>query len=273
MMRSRMEFGGVMKKLFVLALLITLVSVGWSANLSSKQADDFRWQGQIEKGKTIQIKGVYGEIHAEPSAGNQVEVVASKRGGDSSASQVRIEFVEHNDGVTICALYPQKSSAPAKCEPGDGWLKSYKNNTKVDFTVRVPAGVRFVSRLVNGDVTAISLNSDVEAYTINGDVRVSTAEQAQASTINGNIMASMGSASWTEPLSFETINGSITLELPPTANADVNVNTVNGRISSQLPLTIRGSLSKNRLDGVIGNGGSKLKLSTINGSVKLNGKS
>lgn len=262
-----------MKKLFVFALMITAASVGWAANLPSTQADDFHWQGQIEKGKAIQIKGVYGEIHAETSAGNQVEVVAYKRGGDGNASQVRIEFVEHSDGVTICAIYPQKSSAPAKCEPGDGWLKSYKNNTKVDFTVRVPAGIRFVSRIVNGDVTANSLNSDIEAYTINGDVRVSTAEKVQASTINGNITASMGSASWADPLSFETINGSITLELPPTANADVNVNTVNGRISSQLPLTIRGSLSKTRLDGVIGNGGSMLKLSTINGSVTLNTKS
>ncbi len=261
-----------MKKyfLFMFSVVIAAASAGLAVSLPSAQTDDFRWQGQIEKGKAIQVKGVYGEVRAEPSAGNQVEVIATKRSVDSG---VRIEFVEHADGVTICALYPQKSSAPAKCEPGDGWLKSHKNTTKVDFIVRVPAGVRFVSRLVNGDVIADALNSNIEAYTINGDVRISTTEQAQAETVNGNITASFGSSAWVEPLSFQTINGSITLVLPSTTNADVQVNTINGRISSELPLTVRGAFNTKKLEGVIGNGGGKLRLSTINGNVKLSSKS
>ncbi len=122
--------------LLVFAVLVTAVGGGLASSLTSPQADDFRWEGQLEKGKVVEIKGVYGEVRAEASAGNQVEVIAVKRGGDGSASQVRIEFVEHNGGVTVCALYPQKFSARAKCEPGDGWLKSHRTTTAIAPTCR-----------------------------------------------------------------------------------------------------------------------------------------
>ena len=44
----------------------------------SQQGDDFRWSGQIARGKRIEIKGVNGDVRAELASGNQVEVVARK---------------------------------------------------------------------------------------------------------------------------------------------------------------------------------------------------
>ena len=80
----------------------------------------------------------------------------------------------------------------------------------------------------------------------------------------------MGSASWTEPLEFETVNGSITLQLPQTTETEIRAETVNGDISTDFPVTVRGSFSKKRMDGTIGRGGRTLVLKTVNGSVKLN---
>jgi DUF4097 and DUF4098 domain-containing protein YvlB len=263
-----------MKKhfLFVFCLLVPAAGIVLASTPGSSQAGDFRWEGRLEKGQAVEIKGVHGEVRAEASVGNLVEVIAVKRGSDESANQVRIELVEHNGGVTVCALYPQKTSTQAKCEPGGDWLKAHRNNTKIDFVVRIPEGVRFVTRIANGNITASNLSGSVEAYTVNGDVRVSTAEQVRAETVNGNITASMGSSVWNDTLAFTTINGSITLELPPTANADLQVDTINGQISAELPLTVRGEFKSNKLEGMIGNGGGKLKLSTINGNVKLKRK-
>ena len=56
----------------------------------------------------------------------------------------------------------------------------------VHFDVRVPSGVGFVGRTVNGEVNAESLQSDAEAHTVNGSVRLTTSGLAVASTVNGS---------------------------------------------------------------------------------------
>ena len=66
-------------------------------------------------------------------------------------------------------------------------MSANENDVSVRFTVRVPAGVRFVARTVNGDVAAEGLTGDVQATTVNGGVRLSTAGQADAETVNGSI--------------------------------------------------------------------------------------
>ena len=80
----------------------------------------------------------------------------------------------------------------------------------------------------------------------------------------------MGSASWSEPLEFETVNGSITLQLPQATDTDIRAETVNGNISTDFPISVRGSFSGKRIDGTIGRGGRALVLKTVNGSVRLN---
>src|SRR2546422_4855498 len=57
------------------------------------------------------------------------------------------------------------------------------NDVTVDFTVRVPAGVRFLGKTVNGEVEAAVGSSDVEAITVNGSIRISTTGYAEAQTV------------------------------------------------------------------------------------------
>src|SRR3954467_1290156 len=92
-------------------------------------AQDFRWHGTIPQGQTIEIKGVNGDVRAEPSGSNEVEVVAEKRGRRDDPESVRIEVVPHSGGVTVCAVYPARSGAqPNECRPGDGGRMNVQNN-------------------------------------------------------------------------------------------------------------------------------------------------
>lgn len=70
-------------------------------------------------------------------------------------------------------------------------------------------------------------------------------------------------------LSFATVNGSVTVELPAGANADVSASTVTGGMESDFPLTIQGRFSNRRMSGKIGNGGHELEMSTVNGTIIL----
>jgi DUF4097 and DUF4098 domain-containing protein YvlB len=232
---------------------------------------DFQWRQQLSSGQTIEIKGVNGDVRAEPSGSNEVEVVAVKRAHRDSPDSVRIEVVPHAGGVTICAVYPSRDGQRAnECLPGSGGRMNVQNNdVSVRFTVRVPAGVALIGKTVNGEIEALRLNGDVTLSTVNGSVDFSTTAGGRASTVNGSIHGAMGRADWSDTLEMATVNGSITLTLPPDLNTDVRAATVNGDISTDFPMTVTGRISRRKLEGTIGGGGRVLSLDSVNGSITL----
>jgi len=255
-MRSRSVLG---------VLAVTTALLGASA-----RGEDFRWAGPVGAGKAIEIKGVNGGIEAVAASGNQVEVTAHKSARRSDPAEVEIKVVEHDGGVTICAVYPSSGSRANECRPGSGGHMSTRDNdVKVEFNVRVPEGVRFVGRTVNGSVDAEGLTADAEAYTVNGGVSVSGSGLVRAETVNGTVTATMGRADWTGGLELKTVNGSITVELPASVSARVEARTVNGGIETDFPLTVTGRVGPRHLSGTIGGGGRDLTLETVNGGIRI----
>ena len=262
------------RKLTLSAVVAAVAALAAFAHVSAaepQQQNEFRWHEPLAAGRVIEIKGINGNVEASPAAGGEVEVVAIKRSRRSNPDEVRIEVVRHGEGVTICAIYPTaEGREPNTCSPGDGGRSNVQNNdVSVNFMVRVPAGVRFTGKTVNGRVEAEGLSADVEARTVNGGVNVSTTGLARASTVNGSIRVVMGNANWTDELAFKTVNGGIDLSVPAGLNAQVEAKTVNGDISTDFPMTVTGTFSKRRLTGTVGSGGRDLRLETVNGSVQL----
>lgn len=235
-----------------------------------QEGDEFTWTGSVDLGDVVEVKGVNGPVIAEMASGNRVEVRAVKQARRSDPSEVRIEVIEHAGGVTLCAVYPSRGSRKNECAPGDAGRMNVRNNdVEITFYVKVPAGVDFRGKTVNGDVEALGLESDVIVNTVNGDVEVSTTGYAEAETVNGSIDAVMGRADRSEGLKFSTVNGSITLDLPDDANANVNARWVNGSLQTELPLQVMGRISRRSAVGVLGEGGPRLELSTVNGSIRI----
>ena len=233
--------------------------------------DDFRWHGAIAAGKTLEIIGVNGPIEVSASNGPEAEVTAVKRARRSDPESVTFQVVDHPGGITICAVYPPgHRNQENECLPGGkGRMNTQNNDVDVTFTIRVPRGVRFTGRTVNGEIEAHGLTAETELYTVNGSIAVETSSWASARTVNGSITARMGRADWSDEAEFETVNGGITLDLPSNASMQVEASTVNGSMSTDFPLTIRGRWGPRRMSGTIGQGGRTLALSTVNGNVEL----
>ncbi len=256
------------------AICLTAVLVMWApANAAAQDTRDWDWQGRVDRGDAIEIKGVNGEIIAERGSGNEVEVRAKLKGKrDSDPGLVEMVVLEHNDGVTICAVYPSdEDERPNECQPGSRGRMNIKDhyNVEVEFTVIVPDGVSFIGRTVNGDVGARGIEGDVMAHTVNGSIDIYATGLAEAATVNGSITVSMGRADWDGTLDFSTVNGGVTLEMPEDLSCDVTVSTVNGHISSDFPLTVEGRFSPRHLKGRIGSGGRSLVIKTVNGSIQI----
>ncbi len=229
---------------------------------------DFHWSGVIAPGKTIEIKGVNGEIRAVSTSGNQVEVTADKRSRRSDLSSVEIRVVQDAGGVTICALYPSRRGDNT-CAAGSGGQNSDNNDVTVDFQVKVPAGVKFDGRTVNGSVSATGLRADAWASTVNGSVEVETTGEAEAQTVNGDVRVTMGRIDGTGSMRFSTVNGRVEVSIPDGIGLNVSASTTNGDISTDFPLTVHGRFGPRQLSGTIGGGGRSLSLQTVNGDIEL----
>jgi hypothetical protein len=255
-----------------LALLLVPVLAATPLDAAA-QADDFSWRGRLSADQTLEVRGVMGSIRAELASGDAIEVRAAKRGGRrSDATDVNIEVVPHAGGVTICAVYPtpRGTRRENRCGPDGSYSMNTSNNdVRVDFVVRVPAGVQLMASNVSGNVDVTGLRSYVDARTVSGNVQVATTEAAQARTVSGNVTASLGSLAGTGSLEFKTVSGNISVRLPATAGAYVSIKTVSGGFRSDFPVTVEGRMSPRQLEGTIGNGGRRVTMETVSGNVRL----
>jgi hypothetical protein len=250
----------------LIPLTILLAAAGLHAE---SDETSFRWSGKLAPGRVLEIKGVNGDIRAEGTTGSDVELTAEKTSRRSDPTGVRIQIVDNGNGMTVCAVYPSsRHGRPNECRPGTaGRMHLSRNDVKVEFTVRVPNGVRFIGRTVNGGVQANHLGADVEAYTLNGKIVVSTAGAALAETVNGSIHVIMGKARWLGARRFSTVNGSIDIQLPGNTGTQLSASTVNGDITTDFPLATRSHIANRNPRATLKNGGRELKISTVNGNI------
>jgi hypothetical protein len=254
-------------------IALTLGVVAAAAPAAEAQ-QDFRWSGRVASDGAVSIRGISGDVSAHPASGNQVEVVARKRG--PNMERVRIEAYESDDGVLICAVYPGSRADEGRCRGGgEGRRGERENFGSVDFEVRVPAGVRLKVAIVSGDVNAVGLRGPVELATVSGDIRVATTGTVTASSVSGDIDATMG-AMQRGGTSFNAVSGNVTLRMAANVGAEVRVNTLSGRIDSDFELDRpRRSESRwnievgRRARGRIGGGGPELSVNTVSGDVAL----
>jgi hypothetical protein len=241
---------------------------------NSQSDRSFSWSGVIPAGRRILIKNINGPIEVTRSTSNRVEVTAEKRWRRGDPSWVRIEPKKLGDEMLICALWGENS----RCEEdgirsdrsNDRNRNNRNNDVSVHFTVRVPEGVRVDVSTVNGGLEVSGVTTDVRANTVNGSITARSAGgPVRAKTVNGSINVSMGSIGNAEDLEYETTNGSVTIELPANFGAQLELGTVNGRVNTDFPITVSGTLSPRRIRGTVGDGRTRLRASTVNGSVTL----
>lgn len=233
--------------------------------------DTFTWNGSVASGQTLEVRGINGEIRAVAVSGRQASVRAQKTARRSDPSSVEIEVVEHSGGILVCAVYPTPAGSR---EENDCTLSGDSNNVRdndvvVDFEIEVPAGVAFVGKTINGAVSAESFETDVAAHTVNGDIEISTSAFAEAQTVNGSLDIRLDRADWSGTMSFQTVNGSITVALPADPDVEIRASSVMGSLNTDFPLTVRGRFANRQMSGVIGDGGRRLELQTVNGEITL----
>ncbi len=291
-----------------------LVSL-WATQTSAQQIvgrneTSFSIAEAVSKGGWVRIASPNGFVKVTQGSGDRVEIRADKVVRRGSIEDVGFVVRQGDGGLTVCAVFDDEE----ECDRDGSYRSpnrrarrwSEDHQIRVNFTVRIPAGIRVRAGSGNGDVsvdgggpeviaasgngridvagsagsvTATSGNGKVtvdgargpvEASSGNGDIRVTTSlGPVEASSGNGSIDVSMDKLEGSPPMSFSTGNGRITVTVPEAFGAELESNTGNGHVTVDFPIQMRGRLDPSRIRGTIGNGGGRLVMTSGNGDLEI----
>ena len=121
----------------------------------------------------------------------------------------------------------------------------------------------------SGDVTASNLNSnELSIDTGSGNIQVTglTAPQVSLQTGSGSVTADVRGEVWN--VKVETGSGDVTLKVPPTLAAEVDIETSSGEIETDFEVAVTRH-ARDHMTGRIGEGGGKIAIETGSGGIKL----
>ena len=239
-----------------------------SPSVSAAAAQDtFRWKGAVPRGKWIEVLAGYGDLRAEPSKNGAVEIVAVRKNGNAGSYRVAVD--NSDGGVRFCVV---KASAgadrPCRTMAG-GNLVNGLNDVRVDFLMKVPAGVGVSAHTGRGNIAADEMKSYVWATSGDGDISIVTTDLAEASTSTGSISAEFGRRSWRQNLEFLTEDGDVTVMAPSDASMRFELVTGNGGIRSEFASRTSAFGGGQRSIASTGQGGGMLTIHTGRGKVEL----
>ncbi len=141
-----------------------------------------------------------------------------------------------------------------------------KSNT-VDYTVYLPPKIEANISNVNGKFTASNVSNDLTGETVNGNINIEkTSGLLKLETTNGKITAVIDS---TKGFNIETVNGSINLKLSPAVSGKFDLDWVNGSLKYDDFNFQNVYKEKRSFKAKLGNSDSEIKVSTVNGSIKI----
>jgi beta-lactamase regulating signal transducer with metallopeptidase domain len=260
--------------------LLTIAPVAAPGSTRGWGTDAFAWAEVMTPGSTIEIQTVLGDVRAEYTASDTVEVRATRH-GRASTPDVHFAVVRHAGGITICAVYPSPpNAAPNQCVPAaDVMSNSRANHVTVDFAVRVPRGVHARLTSATGRIVTKPLQSVVMSRSMSGGIDVTTTEYSGARTNSGDVHVVMGRTGWAGQLHLSSLSGNIRLTLPGDARADVSAETRTGTIVSDFDIGQQRPSRLSRLKptgslgssahGVIGSADRQLSITTLAGNIRI----
>ncbi|ASJ04551.1 DUF4097 family beta strand repeat-containing protein [Thermococcus barossii] len=212
----------------------------------------------FENVREVEIKATNGRIEIEGWENDHVEV----------------NYVPHGE-VTV-NVERKGSRLIIREEPKRKFLNLLGEKGWAEIEVKVPRRVLINAKNVNGELKARGVRFG-EVTTVNGEITLEDCEAEKLGTVNGEIRAGLTVAG---PLKASTVNGEIELTIEE-LEGDVEVSCVNGDIVLRLTefcdarivsKSVNGSVELVDIDPddpVIGTGEFKVKISTVNGGVRV----
>jgi DUF4097 and DUF4098 domain-containing protein YvlB len=245
----------------VCALLLTLPAL--AVDQKAEFTEEFHQAYTLAADGRVAVSNINGAVHITGWDRNEVKIDAVKYAHSKERLDEASIKVDANDSrISIRTEYPQRDR---------DWRKGpYDNPASVEYTITVPRAARLDKiELINGGLDIKGVTGEVAATCINGRlVATGLRGRLQLSTINGTLEAGLDKMSNSVDLS--SVNGHVALTLPSDAQAELEASTVHGGIDNDFGLKVnRHQWVGSDMRGQLGSGGTRIKLSNVNGTIEI----
>jgi hypothetical protein len=251
----------------ILSILGALLTLGLQAHASPDHrgslTEEFHQTYAITADGRVELDNINGDVHISSWDRNEVKVDAIKYADTKEdLEEAKIEIDSGKDHLSIQTKYPHR-------DQGWNW-GSHNHPASVEYTLTVPRTVRLDEiKLINGQLDVNGVSGEVRASCINGRLEAAgLAGRAKLSTINGHLEAKFGQLAG-KSVELNSVNGSVDLTIPSDSNAEVEASTISGGIHNDFGLRVNGHMVGHDMRGELGNGGTQIHLSNVNGHIDI----
>ncbi len=224
------------------------------------ERDEIRRSFQLAPNAHVQISGINGSVTIETSNTSQAEVYVVRSARSRSDLEQRKIIIEQTPSSLVVRGERENER------------RGQRDNAQVRhrITLKLPRQIALAVSGVNGRVGVGEIDGSVRLNGINGKVEVAQARGfAEVSGINGRVIMTMRQLG-EQGIEVSGVNGAVELRFADDVNADLNVSGINGSVTPELPnVTVQGEMRRSSFRARIGAGGSPIKMSGINGAVRL----
>jgi DUF4097 and DUF4098 domain-containing protein YvlB len=219
-------------------------------------------------------------IHVSTWDQNTIEAKVTTVRYKIGADGIQIEEHQAGDAVEIGVRYPHRgvsinwgNTVTHRVDidihmPREGRVDLHTGDGKIEI-----GNFKGEMQLRSGDGSQEidSVDGKLHATTGDGHIRASGRfDELELKTGDGRLEARAGTGSaLTSGWRLESGDGTVTLEVPETLVADVDLHTGDGHIDLDMPITTQGKIRENEVRGKLNGGGNLLVIHTGDGSIRL----
>jgi hypothetical protein len=261
-------------------ILGLMVCVVCSLAALPAHADEWSKTYTITGKPDLRVETSDADIHVATWDQNTIEAkvttVRYKIGDDG----IRIEEHQNGDTVEINVRYPHHGFTIG--------LGNYSNH-RVDISIHMPREGRVDLRTGDGKIELGNFKGEMELRTGDGGMEITAVDgKLRALTGDGHIRAdgrfdsldlksgdgrvearAAGGSVLATGWRLESGDGTVTLEVPESLAADVDLHTGDGHIDLDMPITTEGKIREGEVHGKLNGGGNLLVIHTGDGSIRL----
>jgi DUF4097 and DUF4098 domain-containing protein YvlB len=240
----------------ICALLI--LALGAHASDRGAYTEEFHQTYTLTPDGRVELDNINGAVHISSWDHNEVKLDAVKSADTKEKlDEAKIEVNATSDLISIRTKYAEHR-----------WGNN--NPASVEYTLTVPRGVRLDEiKLINGGLDITGISGEVQASCINGRLEASDLSgRAHLSTINGRLNAKFSQLNG-HTLELSSVNGSVELTIPSDSMAEIEASTVSGGIDNDFGLQVSHHFVGHNLRGELGNGGTRIHVSDVNGRIEI----
>src|SRR5262249_24103013 len=208
-----------------------------------------------------------------------IEAHLTAEGYKIGAHGIRIEEHQAGDSVDLAVRFPHQHVS----------FQVRPRHSKVNIDIHMPREGQVSLRTGDGNIRLIgfkgnmvvetgdghqdieSVDGNLNAHAGDGHIRASGRfDGLDVSTGDGRIETTvLAGSTVANGWNFHAGDGSITVQIPDSLSADVELHTGDGHINVDLPISVSGRMGTNNVHGKLNGGGNTLSIHTGDGSIRL----